>query len=187
MKTYNIYKKRDGQSFKEVSSIYADNFEEAKKQFAKQMTDDNHNQSNNVRWLDKDQDGVKETGWYDFNGGSPLFNEDTEKYDADEAEDFLMVTEEAINAGFDTWNEDVYTWEVRETLDYIEIYGLEDFENNKENYAFFMAFEGYRFYLYNGDFKEIAEAEGLGSYDHLNDKFMGSPISDLQFIQTFLK
>ena len=30
MKTYTIYKKRDGQSFKEVGIIYACNFKEAK-------------------------------------------------------------------------------------------------------------------------------------------------------------
>lgn len=116
MKYFNIYKKRDGQSFKMIGSIYADTFEEAKKQFAKQMTDDNNNQSNNVQWLDKKQDGVKETGWYDFNFGNPAFNEETEKYNADEAERLLLVSEETINAGFSTWNEDVYTWELREDL-----------------------------------------------------------------------
>lgn len=114
MKTYLVYKKRDGQSFKEVSEIYAISFLEACKIFAKQMTFDNHNKSNNIIWLDKEQDGVKETGWYDFNGSLPAFNEDTEKYDADQAEDLLMVSEEAINEGFSSWNEDVYTWQVRE-------------------------------------------------------------------------
>lgn len=114
MKTYNIYKKRDGQDYKLVSEIHADSFENAKKEFAKNMTEGNHELSNNVQWLDKDQDGVKETGWYDFSGGSANYNEETEKYDADEAEDFLLVSEEVINEGFDTWNEDVYTWQLRE-------------------------------------------------------------------------
>lgn len=186
MKTYNIYKKRDGQSFKEVASIYADNFTEASRKFAKQMTDDNHNQSNNIQWLEKDQDGVNETGWYDFNGGSPVFDEETEKYDANEAADFLLVSETAINEGFDTWNEDVYTWELREPLEYVEISDLEDFENEKEKYSFFMAFEGYRFYLYNGEFKDIAEVEGLGTYDSLSDTFMGCQISEKEFIETYL-
>ena len=127
MATFKIFKKRDGQSFKEVSEVYANSFDEACKIFAKQMTDDNHNQSNNIQWLDKDQDGVKETGFYDFNGGVPAFNADTEKYDADEAEDFLMVTEEAINEGFSSWNEDVYTWELREIT--------EEDENQNESHS----------------------------------------------------
>lgn len=186
MKTYNIYKKRDGQSFKEVSYILADNFDEACKIFAKQMTDDNHNQSNNIQWLDKDRDGVLETGWYYFDGGSPVFNEDTEKYDADEAADFLLASEEAINAGFDTWNEDVYTWELREPLDYVEILDWEDFENEKEKFAFFMAFENYRFFLYNGDFNAIAELECVGTYNPLDDRFMGSGLDDIEFIKNIL-
>ena len=113
MKNYPIYKKRDGQDYKLVDDIYQDSWTNAKKEFAENMTKDNWNQSNNIQWLDKDEDGVKETGWYDFGGGSPLYNEETEKYDADEAEDFLLVTEEDIKAGFDTWSEDVYSWELR--------------------------------------------------------------------------
>lgn len=118
MNTYNIYKKRDGQSFKVVSSIYSDNFTEACKKFAKQMTDDNHNQSNNIQWLDSETDGVNVTGWYDFNGGSATFNEETEKYNAEEAADFLLVSEEVINEGFSSWSEDVYTWEIREIFEF---------------------------------------------------------------------
>jgi len=116
-KEYPIYKKRDGQDFKEVSYIYSDSFEAAKKQFAKQMTEDNHNQSNDVQWLDKDIDGVDETGFYDFSGGSAAYDEETEKYDNEEAANYLMVTEAAINEGFDSWREDVYTWELRESLE----------------------------------------------------------------------
>jgi hypothetical protein len=112
MKTYNIYKKRDGQSFETIGDIFASNFKEAKQIFAKQMTDDNHELSNNVQWLDKEEDGVFVTGWYDFNGGSPLFNEDTEKYDPKEAEDFLLISEKDISKGFSRWNEDVYTWAI---------------------------------------------------------------------------
>ena len=113
MKTYIIFKKRDGQRFKAVGEINGmSNFSEAKKQFAKQMTDDNWNQSNNVQWLIKENDGVFETGWYDFNGGSPLYDEETETYDPDEVKDFLMVTEKEILKGFSRWNEDVYTWAI---------------------------------------------------------------------------
>lgn len=116
-KEYPIYKKRDGQQFKYVSYIYADSFDDAKKQFAHDMTKDNWEQSNDIVWLDKDIDGVAVTGWYDFGGGSPAFNEETEKYDAEEAENYLMVTEEAIKEGFDSWSEDVYTWELREPIE----------------------------------------------------------------------
>lgn len=113
MKTYKIYKKRLGQNFQEVGEIYTDGWIKAKKQFARQMTDDNHNLSNNIQWLDRKEDGVNESGWYDFNGGTPLYNEDLEKYDADEAKDFLMVSEKEINKGFDFWSEDVHVWELR--------------------------------------------------------------------------
>jgi len=92
MKNYTIFKKRNGQSFKAIGEIYALNFIEAKKQFAKQMTDDNWNKSNNVVWLTKENDGVQ-TGWYDFNSGCLSYNENTEKYDPNEAKNFLMVTE----------------------------------------------------------------------------------------------
>ena len=112
MKTYTIFKKRDGQYFKSIGEIYGcSNFREAKKEFAKKMTNDNWNQSNNVQWLDKDQDGVFETGFYDFNGGL-LFCEETEKYDPNEAKDFLLVTKKDIDKGFNRWNEDVYTWAI---------------------------------------------------------------------------
>jgi hypothetical protein len=117
---YPIYKKRDGQSFKEVGSIYAASFEEAKKEFALNMTKDNHNLSNNIQWLDKDEDGVKVTGWYDFQGGSPLFDEETGKYNTEESEKFLLLSEEVINDGFDSWTEDVYTWELRQPFLYNE-------------------------------------------------------------------
>jgi hypothetical protein len=111
---YPIYKKRDGQSYEQVSYVYSDSFEDAKKQFAKRMTEDNHNLSNDIQWLDKETDGVNETGWYDFSGGYPTRDERTEKYEADEAVAYLFCSEEAIDEGFDSWNEDVYTWEIKD-------------------------------------------------------------------------
>ena len=112
MKTYNIYKKRDGQSFKVIGDIYASNFKQAKQIFATQMTEENWSLSNNIQWLDKEEDGVNETGWYDFNAGIPAKFEDTEKYDAKEAEDFLLISEKDVLKGFSRWNEDVYTWAI---------------------------------------------------------------------------
>lgn len=186
MKNYPIYKKRDGQSFNEVAVIYADSFEAAKKQFAKQMTDDNWEKSNDIVWLDKERDGVKVSGWYDFNGGRPVFYEVDEKYDADEAEDYLMVSETDILAGFDRWSEDVYTWELREPLEFYEIYDLEDFENEKGKYYFFMAVENERFFVYNGDFAPIAENENLGKYSDRNGNFIGCQIVETEFIEKLL-
>lgn len=112
MNYYKVEKKRDGQNWKPFNEIYASSFEEAKKQFAKDMTQDNWNKSNNIQWV-KDTEGVKKTGWYDFNAinrhSEPtVWNEETEKWE--NADDLLLVSEEQINEGFDFWSEDVYQW-----------------------------------------------------------------------------
>ena len=186
MNTFNIYKKRDGQSFKLVSYILADSFEQAQKEFALNMTNDNHNKSNNIVWLNSETDGVNETGWYDLNSGSLTFNEETEKYDADEAADLLLVSESVIKEGFSSWSEDVYTWEIRDFQDYTEIYDMDDFEKEKANYSFFMAVDGERFFLYNGKFEDISQTECFGFYHPTNDKFMGCPINEIEMIETYL-
>ena len=62
MNYYKVEKKRDGQDWKPFNEIYASSFEEAKKQFAKDMTEDNWHKSNNIQWV-KDTEGVKKTGW----------------------------------------------------------------------------------------------------------------------------
>ena len=188
---YPIYKKRDGQSFKEVSYIYADSFEAAKKEFAKNMTNDNWEKSNNIVWLDKENDGVEQTGWYDLDASLYGFFEEGSENEGDpNYKDGMMelfCSEDAINEGFDSWSEDVYTWVIREPLEFVEIIDLEDFENEKEKYNFFMAVEGERFFLYNGDFSKIAESEYLGAYSDTNDKFMGSAMDDVRFIESYLK
>lgn len=107
MNYYKVEKKRGGQNWKPFNEIYASSFEEAKKQFAKDMTQDNWNKSNNIQWV-KDTEGVKKTGWYDLNIGKPIWNEETEKWE--NADDLLLVSEEQINEGFDFWSEDVYSW-----------------------------------------------------------------------------
>ena len=190
-KDYPIYKKRDGKGFKEVGSIYSISFEDAKKEFAKNMTNDNWEKSNNIVWLDKENDGVEQAGWYDLDASLyGFFEEGTEKEGAPNYKYGMMdliCSEDAINEGFDYWSEDVYTWELREPLEFVEITALEDFENEKENYSYFMAVEGERFFLYNGDFHKIAELECLDGYSDTNDKFMGSPIDDVEFIENYLK
>jgi len=112
---YPIYKKRDGQSYKQVSYIYADSFDAAKKEFAKNMTNDNWEKSNNIVWLDKENDGVEQTGWYDLDGSVLQGRgEEGEEIDYANSEMELFCSEEAINEGFTFWNEDVYTWEIRD-------------------------------------------------------------------------
>lgn len=112
MNTYNIYKKRDGQAFKLVGDIYASNFDEAKKEFALNMTKDNWNKSNDICWLDQENDGV-ETGWYDMNASCLVYKEDG-TINEEESELEIFCLEQDINQGFDAWTEDVYTWELRD-------------------------------------------------------------------------
>jgi hypothetical protein len=120
-KEYPIYKKRDGKSFEKVSYIFADSFEKAKKEFAIKMTNDNHNLSNNIQWLDKDADKVPETGWYDLDASWFGFTHPDNGDETEGEPDYanathleLLCSEEVIKKGFDTWSEDVYTWELRE-------------------------------------------------------------------------
>ena len=121
MKTYNIYKKRDGQSFESWSEIYAENFDAAKKEFAKKMTNDNWEKSNNIVWLDKKEDGVKETGWYVLDGSVIVKKQDPEDKDYEindyaNSEMCLFCSEKSIQEGFSYWNEDVYTWIMKDNF-----------------------------------------------------------------------
>lgn len=119
-KGYPIYKKRDGQSFKRVSHIYTDSFDDAKKMFAKQMTSDNHNKSNNIVWIDKTE-GIDVPGWYDLDGSIIIYDDKGENFDFNLSLMSLFCSESDILEGFDKWNEDVYIWEVRNILSF-EIY-----------------------------------------------------------------
>ena len=120
-KEFPIYKKRDGQSWSYTSYIYSDTFENAKKEFAKNMTKDNFELSNNIVWLDKELDGVKETGFYDLDCSMfGFFGEDSDKEGEPNFADGIMelfCSEEAINEGFDGWSEDVHSWELRNVED----------------------------------------------------------------------
>jgi hypothetical protein len=122
-KEYPIFKKRDGQGFNYESYIYAETFEEAKKEFAQNMTKDNWNNCNNIIWLEKEVDGVDVTGWYDLDSSifgftSPDNGDETEGepiYSNEKGAIMeLFCSEEFIKEGFDSWTEDVYTWELRE-------------------------------------------------------------------------
>lgn len=114
-KEYPIYKKRDGQDWNKINTIYANGFIEAKKKFAKMMTDDNHSKSNNIVWLvgiDSEGKQQAETGFYDMDSSYLVLNED-ETINYQESKLELFCSEKSINRGFAYWNEDVYSWELR--------------------------------------------------------------------------
>ena len=77
--------------------------------------------SNNIVWLDIENDGVEQTGWYDLDASIyGFFEEGTEKEGAPNYKYGMMdliCSEDAINEGFDSWSEDVYTWELREPIE----------------------------------------------------------------------
>ena len=109
--SYPIYKMRDGQSFKESGSIYADGFIDAKKQWAKIVSNDLHKEC----WLsylnadDFDKKGI-EAGFY--LNDSLVWNEnETINVELSNVECFL--SQKAIDKGFSSFSEDVYTWELR--------------------------------------------------------------------------
>lgn len=109
--SYPIFKKRDGQSFKEVGSIYADGFIAAKKEFAKNCANDMYKEC----WLsyfdssDFDKKGI-EAGFY-LNDALVYNENDTVNVELSNIECFL--SQKAINKGFSSFSEDVYTWELR--------------------------------------------------------------------------
>jgi hypothetical protein len=100
MKTFNIYKKRDGQDWKFAGEYFLESFEEAKKEFAKNCWNDllNGKHGDNFTLFtesDKDEfDFVTEDGIYD---GTELF-----------------FSKSNLESGIEFFSEDVYSWEIRE-------------------------------------------------------------------------
>jgi len=60
---YKIYRNKDSGEFKEWSFIFADDFEHAKRLFAKMIEKHLWNRKESLEWLEMKRDG-KETGWY---------------------------------------------------------------------------------------------------------------------------
>ena len=110
-KNYPIFKKRDGQSYKEVSYIYAPGFIEAKKQFAKNCAKDLRGEC----WLtyfdssEFDKKG-NESGFY--LNENIVFNEN-ETINCELSVIDCFLSQKQINKGFTLFSEDVYTWELR--------------------------------------------------------------------------
>jgi hypothetical protein len=152
LKHFNIYKKRDGQSFELKGNIYTDTFENAKKEFAENMTKDNWEKSNDIVWLSKENDGV-ESGWYDMSSSAIVYNQDG-TINENESELQLFCLENDIKEGFDTWSEDVYTWEIRDCKTF-EIYDFAGDLVDQENFSSIE--EAKEFYPESEDFtvKEI--------------------------------
>ena len=117
MNTYNVNKRRDGQSFEHSYRIFALDFAAAKKQFAIDMTKDNHEKSNDIVLLCAEIDGVPLSGWYDLQASTIKKISDPDFpgaiiHDYSLSDMYLVVSQEDINEGFDRFIEDVYTWEL---------------------------------------------------------------------------
>jgi len=88
MKDYQIQKKRDGQSWEDNGTIYEANFQKAKIEFAKRMTDKFREGTDNVVW----REGNEGTGFYLY--------------------DDLIVSKSDIEAGIDFFTDDVWSFQL---------------------------------------------------------------------------
>ncbi|CAA0144319.1 hypothetical protein [Tenacibaculum maritimum] len=94
---YNIYKKREGQEFKFIESIEAENYKEAKITFANRMFNEFHEGKHGDEYVER------EGGIYDTS-----------------REEFIIEKEE-LQEGIEMLEEDVYMYEIKETSKYVEI------------------------------------------------------------------
>ena len=98
MKNFNVYKKRDGQDWKQIGQYFCTNFEEAKKEFAQNCWNDllNGKHGDNFIELSTEADGVETDGIY--------YNEE------------LFFDKANLETGIDFFSEDVYSWEIRNSF-----------------------------------------------------------------------
>lgn len=98
MKNFNVYKKRDGQEWKQIGQYFCSDFEEAKKEFAQNCWNDllNGKHGDNFVELSTEADGVETDGIY--------YNEE------------LFFSKENLETGIDFFSEDVYSWEIRNSF-----------------------------------------------------------------------
>lgn len=98
MKNFNVYRKRDGQEWKQIGEYFCANFEEAKKEFAKNCWNDllNGKHGDNFIELSTEADGVETDGIY---------------YDGE-----LFFNKANLETGIDFFSEDVYSWEIRNSF-----------------------------------------------------------------------
>ena len=98
MKNFNVYKKRNGQDWKQIGQYFCANFEEAKKEFAQNCWNDllNGKHGDNFIELSTEADGVETEGIY--------YNEE------------LFFDKANLETGIDFFSEDVYCWEIRNSF-----------------------------------------------------------------------
>lgn len=93
LQDFNLYKKRDGQGFELIGTIYTTSFEEAKKELAEKCYNDLLNGTHGDNYIEK-EDGI----YY--------YSE-------------LEMSKEDLKDGIMIFRNDVYTWELRNTFKFI--------------------------------------------------------------------
>ena len=131
MKNFNVYKKRDGQEWKEIGQYFCTNFEEAKKEFAQNCWNDllNGKHGDNFIELSTEDDGVETDGIY--------YNEE------------LFFDKANLETGIDFFCEDVYSWEIRnsflfEITDEEGDTSTEEFESLEQAEEIYSNYDGYK-------------------------------------------
>lgn len=114
MKNFNVYKKRNGQDWKQIGQYFCTNFEEAKKEFAQNCWNDllNGKHGDNFIELSTEADGVETDGIY--------YNEE------------LFFDKANLETGIDFFSEDVYSWEIRNSF----LFEITDEEGDTSNEEF---------------------------------------------------
>lgn len=107
MKHYPILKKRDGQGFKEIATIYAASFHEACHEFSKYCRADLSNKNDNTTYECADYFNDNDL----YPNGQPSWFEGDGYYYNNE----LILSDDCVT---DSFNEDVYTWKVVNVDDY---------------------------------------------------------------------
>lgn len=131
MKNFNVYKKRDGQDWKLAGNYFSSSFEDAKKEFAQNCWNDllNGKHGDNFIELSVEQDGVEQDGIY---------------YQGE-----LFFPKSNIQEGIDFFSEDVYSWEIRDSKDFIihdedGVFTEETFESLEKAIECYPESDGYR-------------------------------------------
>lgn len=108
MRDFNVYKKRDGQGWKQIGSYFCASFEDAKKEFASNCWNDlmEGKHGDNYVGLTVQEDGVQEDGIYYLNGDP--YN----KLDC-----FFPIIN--LKDGIEFFSEDVYSWEIRDSKEFL--------------------------------------------------------------------
>lgn len=131
MKNFNVYKKRDGQAWKQIGQYFCTNFDEAKKEFAQNCWNDllNGKHGDNFVELSTEADGVETDGIYYY--GELFFDKDN------------------LETGIDFFSEDVYSWEIKnsflfEITDEEGDTSTEDFESIEQAEEIYPDYDGYK-------------------------------------------